>query len=40
MNKMARCILSLYSFDENPDDTSIPNVLRQSLQLIAQTPPL
>ena len=38
MNKMARCILSLYSFDENPDDTSIPNVLRQSLQLIAQTP--
>lgn len=38
MNKMARCVLSLYSFDENPDDTSIPNVLRQSLQLIAQTP--
>ncbi len=38
MNKMARCILSLYSFDENPNDTSIPNVLRQSLQLIAQTP--
>lgn len=38
MNKMARCVLSLYSFDENPDDTSIANVLRQSLQLIAQMP--
>ncbi len=38
MNKMARCIMVLYSYDENPDDISIPNVLRQSLQLIAQTP--
>lgn len=38
MNKMARCVMALYSFDENPDDTSIPNVLRQSLQLIAQFP--
>lgn len=38
MNKMARCVMILYSFDENPDDTSIPNVLRQSLQLIAQMP--
>lgn len=36
MNKMARCVMTLYSFDENPDDISIPNVLRQSLQLIAQ----
>lgn len=38
MNKMARCVMVLYSFDENPDDISLPNVLRQSLQLIAQTP--
>lgn len=38
MNKMAHCIMSLYSYDENPDDISIPNVLRQSLQLIAQVP--
>ncbi len=38
MNKMARSVMVLYSFDENPDDTSIPNVLRQSLQLIAQMP--
>ncbi|MCH5314807.1 MAG: citrate synthase [Eubacterium sp.] len=38
MNKMARCVMTLYSFDEDPDNTSIPNVLRQSLQLIAQFP--
>lgn len=38
MNKMARCVMTLYSFDENPDDISIQNVLRQSLQLIAQFP--
>lgn len=38
MNKMARSVMCLYSYDENPDDTSIPNVLRQSLQLIAQMP--
>ena len=38
MHKMARCVMILYSFDENPDDISIPNVLRQSLQLIAQMP--
>ncbi len=38
MNKLARCILISYSFDENPDDVSIENVLRQSVQLIAQIP--
>lgn len=38
MNKMARCVMSLYSYDENPDDISTQNVLRQSLQLIAQFP--
>lgn len=38
MHKMAHCIMSLYSYDDNPDDISIPNVLRQSLQLIAQVP--
>jgi citrate synthase len=38
MNKMARCVMALYSFDENPDDISPANVLRQSLQLIAQFP--
>ncbi len=38
MNKMARCVMTLYSFDKNPDDISVANVLRQSLQLIAQFP--
>ena len=38
MNKMARCIMCLYSYDEDPDDISVANVLRQSLQLIAQVP--
>ena len=38
MNKMARSIMCLYSYDEDPDNTSVANVLRQSLQLIAQVP--
>ena len=38
MNSLMKSILSLYSYDENPDDISIPNVLRQSLQLIAKMP--
>ncbi|MBN1416828.1 MAG: citrate/2-methylcitrate synthase [Bacteroidales bacterium] len=35
MNTLARSVLSLYSFDDNPDDTSLENVLRQSLCLIS-----
>ena len=38
MNKLARCVLALYSYDEQPDDISIENVLRQSIQLVAQLP--
>lgn len=38
MNKMARCVLALYSLDENPDDLSVENVLKQSIHLIAQLP--
>lgn len=38
MNKLARCVLALYSYDENPEDNSTENVLRQSIQLIAQLP--
>ena len=40
MNSLARSILNLYSYDEKADDTSIPNVLRQSLNLISQFPML
>ena len=35
MNALARSVLALYSYDESPDDTSINNVLRQSLELIS-----
>ncbi len=38
MNSMARSVLTMYSYDNNPDDTSLPNVLRQCLQLIATFP--
>ena len=40
MNSLARSVLTLYSYDKMPDDTSISNVLRQSLGLIAQFPSL
>ena len=40
MNSLARSVLTLYSYDNNPDDTSIANVLRQCLQLIALFPQL
>ena len=38
MNTLARSVLTLYSYDETADDISIPNVLRQSLQLISLFP--
>ncbi len=38
MNMLARSILTLYSYDDNPDDISIENILHQGLQLIAQFP--
>ena len=40
MNSITRSILQLYSYDEKADDTSIPNVLRQCLNLISQFPML
>ena len=38
MNKLARSVLALYSYDENPDDMSLSNQLRQAIQLIARVP--
>ena len=38
MNSLARSVLALYSYDDYADDTSLPNVLRQSLQLISLFP--
>ena len=40
MNSLSRSILSLYTYDPHADDTSIPNVLRQCLNLISQFPML
>ncbi|PXV58377.1 citrate synthase [Dysgonomonas alginatilytica] len=38
MNILSRCVLELYTFDENADDTSEENLVRQSLNLIATFP--
>ena len=38
MNTLARSVLTLYSYDDNADDTSVENVLRQCLELIALFP--
>ena len=38
MNAMERCVLALYTYDDNPEDISSENVLRQSLELIAKLP--
>lgn len=40
MNILSRSVLALYAYDDNPDDISIENVLRQCLQLIAVFPML
>ncbi len=40
MNILSRSVLALYAYDNNPDDISTANVLRQCLQLIAQFPML
>ncbi len=40
MNSMARSVLTLYSYDRAAEDVSVPNVLRQCLQLIAMFPQL
>ena len=38
MNALSRSVLTLYSYDTNPDDISLPNVLRQCLNLISVFP--
>lgn len=38
MNALQKSILTLYSYDNNPEDISSQNVLRQSIQLIAKMP--
>ena len=38
MNTLMRCVLSLFPYDPSPNDTSLPNVMRQCLQLLAEFP--
>lgn len=38
MNKMARGVLTLYSYDEDPDNLSLENNMKQSIELIAKLP--
>ena len=40
MNSMMKSVLTLYSYDEDPENISVDNVLRQSLQLISKIPVL
>ena len=36
MNKLARGVLASYSYDENPEDRSVPNIMRQCIELISR----
>ena len=38
MNKLGRSVLALYSCDPNPDDLSVENMMRQSIELVARFP--
>lgn len=40
MNKLARSVLALYTYDDNPDSLAIDNVVRQCIELIARFPVL
>ena len=40
MNTLSRSVLTLYSYDSNPEDISLPNVLRQCINLISIFPML
>ena len=38
MNKLGRSVLSLYTYDPTPDDLSVENMMRQSIELVARFP--
>lgn len=40
MNKIARSVLAMYSYDENAEDSSLGNIIKQSVNLIAEMPTL
>ena len=38
MNKLAGATLALYSYDPNPDETTVENIMRQGISLMAKFP--
>ena len=38
MNMLAKCVMSLYAYDHNPDDNSVENLMRQSIELVGRLP--
>ncbi|MBR3356750.1 MAG: citrate synthase [Solobacterium sp.] len=38
MNKMARSVLAMYSYDDKAEDTTLENIINQSINLVAQIP--
>ncbi len=38
MNKLQSAVISLYAYDENPDDVSLDNMLRQSIEIVSRLP--
>ena len=36
MNKMARSVLAMYSYDEEAENTSLENIIKQSINLLAE----
>lgn len=38
MNKLMRSVLAMYAYDDDPDNTSLENVMSQSIQLISELP--
>ena len=38
LNILARSVLGLYTLDDNPDDVSLDNMIKQSMNLIAKFP--
>lgn len=38
MNSLQKCVLSLYSYDSDPENLDVQNIVRQSLSLVAKMP--
>ncbi len=38
MNKLQSAVISLYAYDDNPDDVSLDNMLRQSIEIVSRLP--